>query len=322
VDSSCGSRGWRTGPEARSRFRRVGGGLFLVLLALCKPLAAQELEPRALQNAPVGMNFAILAAGYSRGNVLFDPTLPLEDVRADVWSTTLGFVRAIDVFGMSGRAGVLVPLVSGDWSGRLAGADTATSRTGVADPRILLAVNLIGAPALRMSQMRGYRQTTTVGVQLQVAVPLGQYYPDKLINLGSNRWAFESRLGISHAVGARWIFEGYGGATFYTRNGEFIGGTELTQDPFFEAEGDVIYLIRRPDIWFAASIGYGWGGTATVGSVEKEPLSNVRASGVLRLPIAPGHGLKLVYITGLTTKLGADFDTVQLGYQYTFGGKP
>jgi hypothetical protein len=55
--------------------------------------------------------------------------------------------------------------------------------------------------------------------------------------------------------------------------------------------------------------------------LKKEALSNVRASIVFRLPLTPGHGLKVVYISGLTTELGADFDTVQLGYQYTFGGK-
>ncbi len=47
----------------------------------------------------------------------------------------------------------------------------------------------------------------------------------------------------------------------------------------------------------------------------------MRASVVLRLPLARGHGLKLVYINGLTTKLGTDFDTVQLAYQYGFGGR-
>jgi len=31
--------------------------------------------------------------------------------------------------------------------------------------------------------------------------------------------------------------------------------------------------------------------------------------------------LKLVYINGLKTALGSDFDTFQLAYQYTWGGK-
>lgn len=303
----------------RGRVAAVCAGLAVCCAA--GPAGSQELEPRALQNAPVGMNFVLTAAGYSRGNILFDMSLPIEDAVADVWSLTPGYVRAIDFFGMSGRLGAVVPLVTGDWRGEVDGMAASTSRTGIADPVLLLAVNFVGAPALTWSQMRDYRQTTTVGFQLKVTTPLGQYDADRLINLGSNRWSFKTQLGLSHAFGTRWIAEAYGAATFYTPNGDFFGGTELTQDPLWEAKGDVIYVIRRPDIWLAASLGHAWGGTSTVDSVEKEPLANWRASGVLRLPLARGHGLKLVYVSGLTTKLGADFDTFQLAYQYTFGGR-
>ena len=38
----------------------------------------------------------------------------------------------------------------------------------VADPRVTLAVNFLGAPALTLSEMRGYRQTTAAGLQGQV----------------------------------------------------------------------------------------------------------------------------------------------------------
>ena len=47
----------------------------------------------------------------------------------------------------------------------------------------------------------------------------------------------------------------------------------------------------------------------------------MRVSGLLRLPLARGHGLKVVYISGIRTGLGSDFDTVQLVYQHAFGGR-
>jgi len=62
----------------------------VVAALLGAPLAAQELQPRALQNAPVGTNFVIVATGYSHGNLLVDPALPIEDATADVWSVTPG----------------------------------------------------------------------------------------------------------------------------------------------------------------------------------------------------------------------------------------
>jgi hypothetical protein len=294
----------------------------MVVALLGAPLAAQELQPRALQNAPVGTNFILVAAGYSRGNLLFDPALPLEDATADVWSVTPGFVRSIDVFGLNGRVGVIVPFATGEWQGTLAGMDTSTARTGLADARLQLAVNFLGAPALTRSQMRGYRQSTVLGLELGVGVPVGQYYPERLINLGSNRWSFQPRLGFSQTISTRLTVEAYAGATFYTTNGDFYGGQVVTQEPFFDAQAHAVFVTRNPGLWFAGSFGYGWGGAATIGGVPKDPLQNVRASAMARVPLAPGHGLKLVYINGLTTKLGTDFDTFQLGYQYAFGGRP
>lgn len=293
----------------------------LAALLSAGPVAAQELQPRALQNAPVGTNFILAAAGYSLGNLLFDPALPIEDAQADVWSVTSGLLRAIDVFGLSGQVGVVVPFVTGRWEGVLAGIDTSTARTGFADPRLQLAVNFLGAPALTLTQMRGYRQSTVVGMQLWVTVPVGQYYPERLINLGSHRWSIQPRLGISQTLGSRLTVEGYVGATFFTTNGDFYGGQVLTQEPFYDAQAHAIFVTRNPGLWFASSFGYGWGAAMTVGGVPKEPLQNVRVSALARLPLARGHSLKLVYINGLTTKLGTDFDTFQVGYQYAFGGR-
>lgn len=306
----------------RGRARLSASWAALVLLLAVAPAGAQELQPRALQNAPAGMNFAWLAAGYSRGNVLFDPTLPITDANADVWSVTFGYARAISVFGLSGRIGATVPAVTGTWSGTVGGLDTATSRVGLADPRVLVAVNFLGAPALSRREFARYRHTTVAGLQLQVMLPLGQYDPTRLINLGSHRWGFAPRLGVSHAIGRRWLIEGYAGATFFTTNGQFFGGAVLTQKPFFDAQVDVVYAVRVPDVWLALSAGHGWGGAATVDGVAKEPLENTRVSAVLHLPLARGHGLKLVYVNGLTTKLGADFDTFQVAYQHMFGGRP
>jgi hypothetical protein len=285
-------------------------------------LRAQELEPRALQNAPVGSTFLVLATGYSSGNLLFDPAQPIEDAEADVWSVAGGAVRAINVFGLSGKAGVVLPFVTGNWSGTVGGIDTATSRTGFADPRVQLAVNFVGAPALTRSEMRAYRQSTVVGMQLAVSIPIGQYYPERLVNLGTHRWAFQPRLGLSHTAGSRWVFEAYAGATLYTTNRDYYGGGTLEQDPFYEAQAHVIYAIRGAGLWAAVSGGYAWGGRSTVNGVANDPLSNARTSAMLRLPLGPGHGLKLVYINGLTTSIGADFDTFQVAYQYAFGGRP
>ena len=247
-----------------------------------------------------------------------DPSLPIENARADVGTLVLGAFRTIGLFGMGGRIGLAVPLATGSWSAQVGGVDTSTSRTGSGDPRIMLALNFFGAPALSFGEFRGYRQHTVVGIQVAVAVPVGQYDPTRLVNLGSHRWSFMPRLGVSQMLG-RWALEAYGGASFSTRNAEYYGGTVLTQDPFFDVQGHAIYALRYPNFWAAASLGYGWGGRASTNGVPKQPLHNVRASGMVRVPLGSQHALKLVYINGLRTRFGTDFDTFQVAYQYTFG---
>jgi len=290
------------------------------LMLFAPPAAAQELEPRALVNAPVGMNFLVVSAGYLSGNLLLEPSLPIEDGKARLGTLGLAYLRSIDFFGMAGRVGLAIPSATGSWEANFAGNDTSTARTGFGDPILKLYVNFIGSPALTMSEFRSYRQSTVVGASLGVTAPLGQYFPERLINLGANRWSFAPRLGASQVLG-RWMLEGYASATFYTTNSDFYGGQTLEQDPFYDVQAHAIYGIRGADLWVAGSVGYGSGGRSTIEGVPKSRIENVRISGVLRLPLARGHGLKLVYINGLKTALGSDFDTFQLAYQYTWGGK-
>jgi hypothetical protein len=312
---------YRNAPDGR-RGRRVTGRLVGVLMALAGPLGAQELEPRALQNAPIGMNLFGALTGYSRGNLLVDPAVPITDASAEVWSLALAYYRAISLFGQSGKIGLVAPLYTGKWEGTVAGIDTATSRTGLADPRFSLSWNFLGAPALTRSGIRAYRHRTVAGIQLTVQAPLGQYYPDRLINLGLNRWSFQPRLGISRPINSRLTLEAYGAVTFYTANHDYYGGTELSQDPFMEGQLHAIYSFANPGTWVAGSVGYGTGGRITVGDVTQDKLQNARASASFRYPIAMQHALKLVYINGITTRLGADYDTFQLAWQYAYGGKP
>ena len=93
------------------------------------------------------------------------------------------------------------------------------TRSGLADPRLKLSVNLLGGRALTPQEFaRAPRaQPTIVGVSLAVAPPLGQYTGRKLINIGANRWAFKPEVGVSHALG-RWTIEGYGGVVLFTTN--------------------------------------------------------------------------------------------------------
>lgn len=310
--------------HARPAVALLAGALFaiapLVITLPASSAAAQELEPRTLVNAPVGINFLLAATGYAYGNVLLEPSLPLENGSARVGTLGLGYVRTIGLFGMAGKIGLVIPAATGFWEATIGENDTSTTRTGFGDPALKLSVNFIGSPALTMSEFRSYRQTTVVGASIVVSAPLGQYFPERLINLGTNRWSFSPRLGASRFVG-RWLLEGYAAASFYTTNGDFYGGKTLEQAPFYDVQAHAIYAIRGAEMWAAGSAGYGWGGRTTIDGVPKSSIENIRVSATLRLPLARGHALKLAYINGFKTALGSDFDTFQVAYQYAWGGK-
>jgi hypothetical protein len=292
----------------------------LLIAALApRALTAQDLEPRAFSQAPIGLNIALMSLGYSKGNVLLDPSIPVEDLTARVWNVTGIYVRTLGLFGLSSKFAVIVPYAAGDWSALLEGQDTSTTRDGFGDPRVQLAINFIGAPAMTVREFAAFREGTIVGASLLVSVPLGQYYPDRLINLGTNRWAFRPRLGVSRAAGP-WTIEVYGDVWFFTKNPEFFDGVTLEQDPLWALQGHVLYSFR-PGLFLGVDVGYGNGGDTIVDGVPKNsPQKNTRLGAVLALPLARRHALKLVYVTGLSTRLGADFDTFQLSYQYRWGG--
>jgi Putative MetA-pathway of phenol degradation len=281
---------------------------------------AQELEPGAYQNAPVGLNALYAGYGRSRGNVLFDAALPVEDVQATVDVVALAYLRTLSVAGRSGKLDVQVPLSWARFEGTVAGEFRTRSPKGFADPRVRLAVNVLGASAFDQQGFRQYRQQTIVGASLQVVLPLGQYDRTRFINLGAHRWAFRPEMALSHATG-RWIFEIAAGTWLFTDNDDYAGGARLSQRPLYFAKGNAIYAFRR-GLWASVSYGHAEGGQTALNDLIREDLQrNDRIAATLSLPVARASAVKLVLTTGLTTRLGPDFDSIGAGYQYSWSAK-
>ncbi len=68
---------------------------------------------------------------------------------------------------------MVLPVVGGHVEGLYLGEPAEVSRFGLGDPRLRLAMNLYGAPAMTPKAFAAYRQRTIVGVSLTVAPPLG-----------------------------------------------------------------------------------------------------------------------------------------------------
>jgi hypothetical protein len=111
-EAECGAA-WLT-CTMRSAARLAG----VLCCAGCANSAwSQELEPRAYSPAPVGLNFFLLGAVRSTGEVLTDPSVPLQDVEAKLNVGVTGYGRTFGVLGHHASAVLAVPYVWGDISG-------------------------------------------------------------------------------------------------------------------------------------------------------------------------------------------------------------
>lgn len=296
------------------------GFLFTALLVIITiPTLAQDLEPRALARAPVGMNFFVLAYGYSSGNVFLDNALPIEDTEAKVHSLSLAFATTFGLFNRMAKLDVVVPLSNGTWEGLLNGEPASAERTGFGDPMVKLSVNLLGAPALSGQEFLVNRSKFQLAGSLKIRAPLGQYDQTKLINLGTHRWMFRPSIGGSVQLG-KWILESHLNVWFFTTNNRFFNRNTLSQKPLVALQIHVIYEFR-PGLWAAVSLGHSGGGETVVNDLDQDNLQrNSRFGAAFAIPLSGHHSLKLVFTSGVTTRYGADFDTYALAYQYRWGG--
>ena len=275
---------------------------------------AQELEPRAYRTMPTGMNAVIVAYGFSSGNVVSDPSVPIEGLEADAQTAILGYLRSFGLFGRSASLTLTFPYVYMSASATLQGSFVEGDRAGWGTPRARLALNLLGGPALKPREFAQYQQGRNLGVSLTVGPPGGQYASDHLINFGTNRWAVKPEFGYS-SIYKRWIFEAAAGVWFFTTNdAPPIGGT-LEQKPIGNIQGHLEYTFK-PGLWLALSANYFTGGRTYVDGVKKDDLQkNSRVGLTLSIPLARRQSIKLAAHTGAFTSIGADFDIATVAYQ-------
>jgi hypothetical protein len=291
--------------------------LILLLALTCSTrVAAQELEPRAYSASPIGANFLLVGIGRSSGDVVFDPTVPVTDVRADINAATVGVGRTFNLAGRQALVTAGLPYVWGEISGKVAEQAQSITRSGLADTRLKVSVNLWGTPALKPAEFVRQPPRTNIGTSLSVAAPSGQYLADKLINVGTNRWAFKPEVGLSHPRG-RWWIDLAGGVWLFTSNDRFYPGESLrAQAPLFVFQTHVSYNVTRR-AWVAADAT--WYGGADVRVNDGPPASrqnNTRLGGTLSLPVGARQSLKIAYSTGASTRSGSDFSTVAVAWQY------
>ena len=295
----------------------------LLLLNTVSSSQAQNLEPRAYANAPIGLNFLLVGYQNSTGGLIFDPSIPITDARTDIDIGFLGFIHTMDVAGNASKIGALLPYSSLSASGFLNqnGNNTFLTRDtqGAADPSFFFAMNFYGAPATSLKDFKNYKQETIVGFTFTVVPPLGVYDSDKVLNIGTNRWTIRPGIGVSRALG-KWTLEASADAAFYTDNNDFDNGKTREQAPIYSTQLHVTYNFPY-NIWAAISATYFTGGRTTIEGVTSDDLQqNWRTGFTLALPINRYHSIKLYGSSGVSTRTGSNYDALGVFWQYRWGG--
>ena len=186
------------------------------------------------------MNFLLGGIGYLEGSVLGDSATLLENTEVEHVFPVIGYARALDVLGNSGKFDVVAPYSCLDGSTEYLGQGRARDVCGWGDPSMRLSVNFFGAPAMSLQEFAGYSQDLIVGAGVRVRAPLEEYDNDKLLNPGLNRWSITPEIGLSQAVG-RITLELIAAAAFFSDNEDFFGHRKREQDPIYSLQGHVIY---------------------------------------------------------------------------------
>jgi hypothetical protein len=293
-------------------------GAVLAFVSSALPCFSQDIEPRRWSHLPMGGNFAGTAYSYTEGDIFFNPVLRIEDGEFDLQTATLKYIHAFEVLGKSARFDLTQNFQSGSWNGLLNGVPTSVDRDGWADSTLRFAVNLYGAPPLAGQEFFDYRKSvadceTIVGAGLVMQFPTGEYFSDKLINLGTNRYTFTPQFGVVHNRG-KWSMELSTSASFYTENDEFFNGKQLEEEVYLIGQGHLIYTFM-PGLWVGASAGYGYGGESTIdGASADDRKGNIGWGLSVGIPVNRSFGFKIAYVGTRTDQdTGSDTDTLTIG---------
>ncbi len=285
---------------------------------LLAPFAqAQDLVPGAYLPVPVGFNAVTFVTSLSKGDITFDPALPVEEGHATIVGAGVAFLRTMNLAGHFANVGVVVPVLHGHVQGLLAGQFAEATRAGMGDPSVRVAVDLYGGRAQTRSEFVASQPSPSiVGAGFSVSLPLGEYKASQIVNVGTHRWAFKPELGLSRRRG-HWTVEADISAVFFTDNTNYLNGGTRAQAPIAAAQGHLIYSIR-PVFWVALDGNFWHGGRVTTNGVAAtEQQHNSRFGVTMAVPIRRQR-LRIAFSKGAYTRLGGDFNSLGVSYSYAW----
>jgi hypothetical protein len=288
-------------------------------------LWAQDLSPRAYVITPLHSNAVIMTYSFYHGGVLFDGAAPIANATGTYNVSIFTYYHAFDFLGRSANINASLPYAVGNFQGTVAGIQQQIYRSGLLDFTSRVSVNLRGGPAMPVQELRKWNQKTLLGVSLKVLAPTGQYDPTKLVNWGANRWAFKPEFGYSERWG-HWVLDSYAGVWFYTTNPRSFSPPlpqPQNEKPIGSFEGHLSYDLK-PRLWFSLDGNFWFGGVTSLSGIANPATRQTgsRVGVTASLPLGKAHSVKVSYDDGDYIRFGGNYQSVAIGWQYSWIGSP
>jgi len=251
-------------PIRRSRRCRSGLALSLAgalgLSTLCwlgTDACAIDIEPRDYVPLPAGTNLVALYSifsDYGPLNIARGPTIRgATDAHSVFEILRYIYYGAVDT--RSYALQLVIP--TGTLHGQISGQKLA-SDGGSGDMLVAGGVSLLPHPEPKFN----------IAIVSYTSLPTGSYAPERLLNLGANRWSEDVQFGFTRGLGERLWFDFAVDGIVYGVNGD-AGPRHQTmlQQPTFQLQSWLSYSISAAS-WVSAGYSSLLGGTQTLGSVE------------------------------------------------------
>jgi len=282
-------------------------------------LYAQFTQAHNYDNTPVGTNQIEVAYAYAHANASVDTSLIVTGAKFDLHQGSITYTRYFALFDHQLWVQGTVPFAG--LTGSVSGTKIQGSVIGTGDSSYTISALLKGGPALSLAQLSNYKPRTIVGMSLAISAPTGTYSPDKLLNLGSDRWSFKPEIAISRPFGPdqKWQCDLYGQAYFFTDNTSYRGRQILRQDPLPGIEEHLSYSFTD-NLWVSLDGLYSFRGeTVLNGTKQNDSQSNFILGSEANLSLGSRNSLVLQFSRAIIHQNGPDSTGVAVKYTYTWG---
>jgi len=198
----------------------------------------------------------------------------------------------------------------------------SVSESGFGDPYFAFKIGLVGAPGLELADFMKHKPEFQLYAYGGVFVPIGDYDADRLLNLGTNRWAFRLGLPMVWPLGnpkSQTNLEVHPSVSIYLDNDDATGSASVKeQGNLFQVESH-LSTHWSAKWWSSVGFRYRKGGETTTDGVRDDNQQDVLGGEVtMGYAFTPHLGLQTTYGDVITENDGTESRMIRLRMNYVF----